>query len=60
MSLSLCSVINAVHAALSRKRGPIYGAGFIAVNSEEQLNIFLSIVPAKYPFLEGMKAPFKT
>eukprot|EP01036_Dinobryon_divergens_P027961 gene27961-36829_t len=41
-----------VEGKISRKRGPIYGAGFIAVNSEEQYTLFLNIVPAKYPFIE--------
>lgn len=42
-------------AFVSRKRGPVFGAGFVAVDSDEQLELFLALVPSKVPFLEGIQ-----
>eukprot|EP00597_Dinobryon_sp_UTEXLB2267_P014758 CAMPEP_0170110526 /NCGR_PEP_ID=MMETSP0020_2-20130122/7907_1 /TAXON_ID=98059 /ORGANISM="Dinobryon sp., Strain UTEXLB2267" /LENGTH=407 /DNA_ID=CAMNT_0010335831 /DNA_START=137 /DNA_END=1360 /DNA_ORIENTATION=+ len=41
-----------IEGKISRKRGPVFGAGFISVKSEVQFLLFLNTVPSKYPFIE--------
>ncbi len=37
----------------SRKRGPVFGAGFINVTDEQQFRTFLELCPSKCSFIEG-------
>ena len=39
---------------LSRKRGPVSGAGFLCIKDEEVLHKFLSHCPSQLPFLKGI------
>jgi hypothetical protein len=38
---------------ISRKRGPVFGAGFITVGDEAQYTTFLQNCPSKCPFIAG-------
>ena len=39
--------------SISRKRGPITGAGFLCIKDEDTLRKFLTSCPSQVPFLEG-------
>jgi hypothetical protein len=38
---------------ISRKRGPVFGAGFITIGDESQYTTFLQNCPSKCPFIAG-------